>query len=262
MQRPVGVLLWWTLVALAATGGVSGARAESVQVSAPTGPNNIEAAKAAYERGRRHYNVGQFYEAAGDFAESYQLSGNPTLLFNVGQAYRLAGRYEQAARAYKAFLREAPEDVNRGIAEAKFEESTAAAATGAVSRQAHAPTDQLLSRTGEWETEVSTGARPAPSSARALPRWAMWTGAGVTAALATGALVSGLSGNARYDSLQEGCAQTSQGCSDAEVDALASRARLTNLLWVAAAVAGVSTAVMFAVDYGRERTTVSMAMRF
>ncbi len=259
MKRP-GVRLFWVFVALVATGSEPAARADSVRQPTLSGSNNIEAAKAAYEKGRRHYNVGQFFEAAGAFAESYQQSGNPTLLFNVGQAYRLAGQPEQAARAYKAFLREAPDDPNRSFAEAKLHEVNAAAATGAPTLVSHNPSDKMLSRQGTWDTEVAQKARPAAT--RTIPRWATWTGAGVTAVLATGAVISGVSGNAKYNGLQEGCGQTEQGCSDRDVNDLASRARLTNLLWIAAAVVGVSTAVMFTIDHSRESTTVSMAMRF
>jgi tetratricopeptide (TPR) repeat protein len=69
---------------------------------------NNDAARQAYELGRRAYNLARFEEAAAKFEESYQLSGDPTLLFNVAQSHRQAGKRQEALTIYRAYLREVP----------------------------------------------------------------------------------------------------------------------------------------------------------
>jgi tetratricopeptide (TPR) repeat protein len=69
-------------------------------------------ARALYDEGLRHYNVAEYPAAIDAFKEAYLLSGDPELLFDVAQAYRLSGDCEQALRFYKNFLRENPHAAN------------------------------------------------------------------------------------------------------------------------------------------------------
>lgn len=54
------------------------------------------------------YNLGRYDEAAAAYENSYRAVQDPTLLFNIGQSYRLAGKRDRALAAYKGFLRTAP----------------------------------------------------------------------------------------------------------------------------------------------------------
>ena len=54
----------------------------------------------------------RFADAVTAFKGAYLLSGDPKLLFNVAQSYRLSGDCEQALRFYKNFKREAPQAAN------------------------------------------------------------------------------------------------------------------------------------------------------
>jgi len=47
-------------------------------------------AKQLYDEGLRHYNLAEYPDAIASWKESYRLSKAPLLLFNLGQAYRLA----------------------------------------------------------------------------------------------------------------------------------------------------------------------------
>ena len=69
-------------------------------------------ARALYDEGLRHYNVAEYADAVTAFKGAYLLTGDPKLLFNVAQSYRLSGDCEQALRFYKNFKRESPEAVN------------------------------------------------------------------------------------------------------------------------------------------------------
>src|SRR3954469_19888538 len=75
------------------------------------------------KQARVAYNLGNYDEAAARYEAAYRLVQDPALLFNIGQAFRLAGRTDKALAAYKGFLRTAPAgDPNRpavrgGVAE-------------------------------------------------------------------------------------------------------------------------------------------------
>lgn len=67
-------------------------------------------AEAEYAEGERRYNLGDYGGAASAFEHAYELSGIPELLFDIGQAHRLAGPEHCAAarRSYSAYLRSVP----------------------------------------------------------------------------------------------------------------------------------------------------------
>jgi hypothetical protein len=99
-------------------------------------------------------------------------------------------------------------------------------------------------------------ARTEPSGGRLLP----WVGVGATAAFTGGAIAAGLSANSKFSKLRSTCGQTHAGCSDAQISGLKSTVLLTNLLWVGAGLAAVSTGVAFYLQ--RDEGGVTIAGRF
>jgi hypothetical protein len=83
-------------------------------------------ARALYDEGLRHYNVAEYADAVTAFKGAYLLSGDPKLLFNVAQSYRLSGDCEQALRFYKNFKREAPRVSNTAEVDAAISKCEAA----------------------------------------------------------------------------------------------------------------------------------------
>jgi len=83
-------------------------------------------ARALYDEGLRHYNVAEYADAVTAFKEAYLLSGDPKLLFNVAQSYRLSGDCEQALRFYKNFKRESPQADNLAEVDADISKCEAA----------------------------------------------------------------------------------------------------------------------------------------
>jgi tetratricopeptide (TPR) repeat protein len=71
-------------------------------------PASAETAKEAYNRGLSLYAAGKYQEAADSFLAAYRLKPKPLILFNVGQAYRKQGSFDQALTYYRRFLDEAP----------------------------------------------------------------------------------------------------------------------------------------------------------
>jgi tetratricopeptide (TPR) repeat protein len=96
--------------------------------------------------------------------------------------------------------------------------------------------------------DLEAKAAPAGSSASPVRAWIPWTLAGVTVALAAGAVAYGVSASNRYDSLNTSCGQTPTGCSSDQVQEVKSRALKANVLWALAGVAAVGTGVVVYVD--------------
>jgi tetratricopeptide (TPR) repeat protein len=77
-------------------------------------------AKEHYEMATRFYDVGKYGEAINEYEQAYLLIEDAALLFNIGQAYRLWDRPEDASRAYKNYLRRRPDASNRADVEKKI----------------------------------------------------------------------------------------------------------------------------------------------
>jgi tetratricopeptide (TPR) repeat protein len=106
------------------------ATAALAQPAAPRKLNENEKsqARALYDEGLRHYNVAEYTDAIAAFKGAYLISGDPKLLFNVGQSYRLSGDCEQALRFYKNFERAAPSATNLAEVDAAISKCEAAPA--------------------------------------------------------------------------------------------------------------------------------------
>jgi len=73
-------------------------------------PADITKAKAAFGEGKKLFDAGDFAEAAAKFKESYKLSKNPVLLYNIGFSNEKAGQDDIALFYYRKFLTDAPAD--------------------------------------------------------------------------------------------------------------------------------------------------------
>jgi tetratricopeptide (TPR) repeat protein len=93
----------------------------AVAQPAPPADPKIEA-KAHFDKGNTHYNLGEFDEAIAEFKTAYELSSAPGLLFNIAQSYRLKKDYEQANQFYKTYLRLKPDAANRAEVEERIKE--------------------------------------------------------------------------------------------------------------------------------------------
>ena len=68
-------------------------------------PEQIPAkARELAERGRTFHDAGDYSAAVSAFKEAYVLAPSPGLLFNIAQAYRLAGNCDESAWMYRRFL--------------------------------------------------------------------------------------------------------------------------------------------------------------
>jgi len=74
-------------------------------------------ARQLAEKGRAAHNAGDYNAAVAAFKEAYVLAPSPGLLFNIAQAYRLAGNCDESAWMYRRFLDTNPVGEHRTLAE-------------------------------------------------------------------------------------------------------------------------------------------------
>jgi tetratricopeptide (TPR) repeat protein len=91
--------------------------------SAPAFADNDRAlAREHYFKGTRAFDLGAYDEAIAEYGAAYRIKDDPALLYNLGQAHRLAGHAAEALRIYKVYLSKRPEAANRPEVEAKIAE--------------------------------------------------------------------------------------------------------------------------------------------
>jgi tetratricopeptide (TPR) repeat protein len=73
-----------------------------------------------YQRATRAYDLQKYAEAIEEYQKAYEISGDPPMLYNIAQAYRLADQPAEAVRYYRRFLQRMPNARNRDDVERKI----------------------------------------------------------------------------------------------------------------------------------------------
>ena len=154
--------------------------------------DQISDAKRAFISGMKHFDLGEFNEALGDFKDGYRAKEDPVFLYNIAQCYRALSENRDAVRYYRLYLSRASNAPNRPEIEQRI--ATLQAATAAEDQKraaAKQPSAVLKASSGE---EPSTHSQttspsamltaPAPKSANKplYKKWWLWTVVGVVAA--------------------------------------------------------------------------------
>src|SRR5690242_762657 len=85
-------------------------------------PEQMQKAAELFDEAEKNYKVGDYEKALQGYKEAYVLSGEPDLLFNIGQCQRKLNRNEEALRTYKTFLQERPDTPVKADVEAIIRE--------------------------------------------------------------------------------------------------------------------------------------------
>jgi hypothetical protein len=81
-------------------------------------PDHVpDKARQLVDKGRAYHDAGEYRRAIAAFQEAYALAPSPGLLFNLAQAYRLAGDCDDAAWMYHRYLDTNPSTERRTVAE-------------------------------------------------------------------------------------------------------------------------------------------------
>lgn len=238
----------------------------SLSVGAPAFA--LSDADESTEEARRHvndakvaYTLGEFDKAIAAWKEAYRLKPLPAILFNLAQAYRLAGDYRESRFQYENYLRGLPNAPNRLEVERRIEqlspliaaERETKQAPEHVATEAHAPVappDERLppdpdveaaeNKTVELPEDVFTD----PSDGyQSSPRLAPWVVAAVAAACAVGSVVTYTV--ARSDWSNATSMERSRAQVDGYIQAGDTKRGVALGLGGVAAAAGIGSAVLF-----------------
>ena len=178
--------------ALAAMLGSQARPARAMQLT----PQQKQEMKVHYERATRAYDLQKYGEAIDEYQKAYEIGGDPPMLYNIAQSYRLNDQPNEAIRYYRRYLQRAPEARNREYVERKIadlekliEERRKAAAAATPPPITTPPTPPVTPPTPPppppptvtpTPTPAPPPAPPQPSHAGAVVGWSM-VGAGVIA---------------------------------------------------------------------------------
>jgi tetratricopeptide (TPR) repeat protein len=227
--------------------------------------DDVEKARAHFERGQRLYEVGDYQQALAEFRAAHAAKPDSAFLYNVAQCLRGLGDLHGALAVYRRFVTAAPESPARPQAERRIHEIQALLATPATTpASGGAALDLRRPVSGDTAPPPTLGLNRPPSKQNPEqgPRWLPWAGAGVAAALAGGAVIAGWSMQSRYDDLLGTCGSTPLGCNTDEIDGVRGRMRLANLLWGLTAASALATGVLFYLDVRGDDHVASVAARF
>ena len=160
-----------------------------------------------YEAAKRHFLTGKdlfekhdYSRAATEFEAAYEITKDPVVLFNVGEAYEKAGKLDDSIRAYEGYLAGTPQAQDREDVEKKIDVLKA--------KRSATPT---LPQTGGGVKVPPPGASenpPPPAGAgggeeesNSGLRIAGWVGVGLTAALVTAGGMLALSAQGKQDDI-------------------------------------------------------------
>jgi serine/threonine-protein kinase len=90
----------------------------------PSTPSDatLRSARGHYASAMKKFDARDFDGAAAEFEAAYQAMGDPTILYNAGQSFRLANQYGHALLAYGKYLQAAPDAPNRAEVEKRIVE--------------------------------------------------------------------------------------------------------------------------------------------
>jgi tetratricopeptide (TPR) repeat protein len=117
-----------------------------------------------YERATRAYDIQKYSEAVEEYQKAYEIGGDPAMLYNVAQAFRLNDQVSEALHAYRRYLQRSPNARNRADVERKIGELERKLETqrkAAEAAAASAPPAPITST-----TPADTGPTPVLPSAR------------------------------------------------------------------------------------------------
>jgi len=149
---------------------------------------NDEVARGLFQAGKAAYEAGSYEEAMDLFEKAYARSGRPGFLFNIGQCADRLRQDEKALRAFRTYLEQVPDAVNRAEVESRIaaleraEAQRKAAATVAPPVPAPAPTPEQTAQQATGapvadDPALTHGAEP-PAAEPVTKQWWFWTGIG------------------------------------------------------------------------------------
>jgi hypothetical protein len=221
-------------------------------------PQQKQDVRVHYERATRAYDLNKYQEAVDEYQKVYEIDGDPVMLFNIGQAYRLNDQPQESIHFYRRYLQRSPEarnrdDVNRKIVnlEKLIEDRRKAAA-------AVTPPPPLPRAQTEVKTDLSPPLAPPPATAVVVAppapvppsnarRGVGWTMVGLGLLTDGVAVVEGIRAKNFGDQLTKDSNPANPPVFNPATAATESSGKTANLVAIVAGIAGTALAVTGAI---------------
>src|SRR5438093_761797 len=76
--------------------------------AAPAWAQDYEAAGKHFATAQELYGKGKFVQAAAEYQAAYDITKDPILMFNVAEAFEKGKEWNNAVKAYRRYIAEAP----------------------------------------------------------------------------------------------------------------------------------------------------------
>lgn len=232
------------------------------EVRAQLTPQQKQEIHVHYQQATRAYDLGKYQEAVDEYQKVYEIDGDPVMLYNIAQAYRLNDQPQESIHFYRRYLQRSPEarnkeDVERKITamEKLIEERRKAAALVAPpppkpETKPVAVPEPVLPPPVTTPVVVAPPPPPPPpqrSTTRLVVGWSM---VGVGVASIAVAIVEGIKAKNRGDYLTSHQNMTGTGTSppfDANYQNIQSEGQTANIVAIVCGIAGTAVGVAGAI---------------
>ena len=230
------------------------------EVRAQLTPQQKQEIHVHYQQATRAYDLGKYQEAVDEYQKVYEIDGDPVMLYNIAQAYRLNDQPQESIHFYRRYLQRSPEARNKEDVERKI---TAMEKLIEERRKAAAAVAPPPPKTEVKPVAVPEPATPAPvappvvvappppppppppSTTRRIVGWSM---VGVGAASIAVAIVEGIIAKNRGDTLTHNQGTPGDPIAklpvwDSNDDNLQSQGKTANIVAIVCGIAGTAVAV-------------------
>jgi hypothetical protein len=211
-----------------------------------------------YQQATRAYDLGKYQEAIDEYQKVYEIDGDPVMLYNIGQAYRLNDQPQESIHFYRRYLQRSPEARNRDDVERKIasqeklieERRKAAAAVSPPPPKLEPPPPPPKIEPPPPPPPVVVAPPPPPppppepSTARRVIGWTM-IGVGVGGAVV--AVIEGINAKNKGDQLTKDSMKAGYPPFDKTEQQLQSDGKTANVVAIVSGIAGTALAVTGAV---------------
>jgi Tetratricopeptide repeat len=213
-----------------------------------------------YQQATRAYDLGKYQEAVDEYQKVYEIDGDPVMLYNIAQAYRLNDQPQESIHFYRRYLQRSPEarnkeDVERKITamEKLIEERRKAAALVApppvkADVKPVAVPEPVTPPVVTTPVVIAPPLPPPPAPPSTTRRVLGWSMIGVGAASIAVAIVEGIKAKNRGDELTQ--MQGPQNAPIAELpvwtserESIQSQGKTANIVAIVCGIAGTAVAV-------------------
>jgi hypothetical protein len=230
------------------------------EVRAQLTPQQKQEIHVHYQQATRAYDLGKYQEAVEQYQKVYEIDGDPVMLYNIAQAYRLNDQPQESIHFYRRYLQRSPEarnkeDVERKITamEKLIEERRKAAAQVAppppktevkpVAVPPPAPPPPVVA----LPVVVAPPPPPPPQEASTARLVVGWSMVGVGVASIAVAIVEGIKAKNRGDKLTQLSNDPSHLPWTTDLEQIQSEGKTANIVAIVCGIAGTGLSVAGAI---------------